>query len=162
MRSDLRSSLSLISAVLLLPAALAGGCGRPESCGILLELTGDELRRRLPEEVAGAVAEGAVLCLDEPRSDGAYHLWILRHPGGTWLSFPPRRPGRRHPHETHEMPPSALESILRSRLPSLTTGNLREPRCRLTHWRSADGAEIQVRELITDQGWFASVERVAM
>ena len=56
----------------------------------------------------------------------------------------------------------AENQILRSRLPSLAPGAPTEPRCRFTHWRLADGAEVQVREVVTDRGWFASVERVAM
>jgi hypothetical protein len=126
-----------------------------------MELSGPEARRRLPAEVADLVAEDVTLCLDEARSDGTYHLWILRHSGETWMRAPklPRGRGRA---ETHDMPASAIESLIRSRFPSMSMGRPEQPRCRFTHWKSSDGAELQVRELITDQGWFASVERVAM
>lgn len=60
------------------------------------------------------------------------------------------------------MPPSAQEGLFRSRLPGIDRGKPAEPRCHCTHWTAADGAAIQVRELVTDQGWFASVERVRM
>ena len=134
--------------------ALAGhlaGCDGPRS----LELTGEEIRRRLPGEVVELLPTGSILCHDEEAQGGAYHLWILRKPGGTWLAFP----GRKRV-EHHSMPTSALETILRSKLPSLDRGQPVERRCRYTHWPAKDGAEIQVREIITDQGWFASVERV--
>ena len=74
----------------------------------------------------------------------------------------PAAPRGRGKPEMHDMPASAIESLIRSRLPSMMTGRPERPRCRFTHWKSSDGAELQVREFITDQGWFASVERVAM
>jgi hypothetical protein len=29
---------------------------------------------------------------------------------------------------------------------------------RFTHWTLAGGSEIQIREIVTDRGWFASIE----
>jgi len=79
------------------------------------------------------------------------------------MRTPEATKGRGHEKpEKHEMPASAIESIIRSKLRSMSIGRPEQPRCRYTLWRSSDGAELQVRELITDQGWFASVERVAM
>ncbi|WP_435020139.1 hypothetical protein TA3x_001667 [Tundrisphaera sp. TA3] len=142
---------------LLILLAAASGCGG--GLGVAsLELSGPEARGRLPESVAGLIPEGAILCLDEERHDGALHQWILRDPAGTWLAFPAGKGGP----ERHDMPPSALETILASRLPGLDRGTPREKRCRYTHWTAPDGAEIQVREILTDRGWFASVERVRM
>lgn len=143
-----------LSAALAL--ALAGsfaGCGGPRS----LELVGGELSQRLPAEVMKVIPADAVLCLDEDDQEGAYHIWILRKPGGTWIEFPKRK---RIDFEHHSMPPTALETILESKLPSLNRGQPLERRCRYTHWRGEDGDEFQVRELVTDQGWFGSVERV--
>lgn len=135
--------------------ALAGhllGCG-----GQNPELTGEEARKRLPEEVARLVPDDAILCHDEEGHEGTYRLWILRAPGGKRIEFPKRK-GLEH----HEMPVSALETILRSKLPSLGRGQPVDRHCRYTHWRARDGHEIQIREIVTDQGWFASVERVRM
>jgi hypothetical protein len=132
------------------------GCG--QRGGVALELRGPEALARLPREAAELIPEDSILCLDEARRDGAYRLWILRRPGGAWLSFAEKAKRA----EQHRMPSSALEAVLRTRLPSLESGRPLEPHCRFTHWKLADGAEIQVRELITERGWFASVERVAM
>lgn len=153
---------------LLKPAALAWalaaaiGCGRPGAGS--LELAGPEVRRRLPAEVAPLVPEDAVLCLDDARPDGSYRIWILRRPGGTWLEIPAERPRGKGATrtESHDLPPSALLGVLRSRLPALAPGKPAEPRCRFTHWRLPDGAEVQIREIVAEGGWFASVERVAM
>jgi hypothetical protein len=142
-------------ALVALPLLLAGCPGG--NGGRSLELTGGEARGRLPEAVVDLVPADAILCHDEEGQEGAYHLWILRRPGGTWLEIPDReRPG----FESHDMPPSALEVILQSKLPSLDRGRPLERRCRYTHWHDRDGAEILIREIITDQGWFAGVERV--
>lgn len=150
---------SLPTAFRILVAAVAmAACGCSERDGAIRDLTGLEALERLPEEVAALVPEDAILRLDEDRADGAYRIWILQRPGGTWLEFKPKPRGM----DRHQMPSSALESILQSRLPSLERGRPLEPHCRFTHWRLADGAEIQIRELITEQGWFASVERLAM
>ncbi|OJW19929.1 MAG: hypothetical protein BGO49_10390 [Planctomycetales bacterium 71-10] len=142
--------------------ASALGCGR--AGGYVGEQTGPEARRRLPAEVAELIPEDAVLCLDDARPDGSYRIWILRRPGGTWLDVPKARPGGKAATQadSHDMPATALLGVLRSRIPGLDPGEPKEPRCRFTHWKSSDGVEIQVRELITDHGWFASVERVAM
>ncbi|WP_337174646.1 hypothetical protein [Paludisphaera sp.] len=142
-------------------ALAAGGCGEG---GGFVERSGAEALRRLPPEVADLVPEDAVLCLDEARADGDYRIWILRRPGGTWLDLPAERPrAKGAPQvESHDMPPSALLGVLRSRTPGLDPGEPAEPRCRFSHWKLPDGAEVQVRELVTDRGWFASVERVAL
>ncbi|MFO0907142.1 MAG: hypothetical protein U0794_02060 [Isosphaeraceae bacterium] len=134
-------------------SALLLGCGGSRS----LELTGDEVRKRLPEEVSSLVPADAILCHDEEGQHGAYRLWILRKPAGSRIEYPKRR-GLEH----HAMPTTALESLLRSRLPSLDSGTPVDRHCHYTHWRATDGSEIQVREIVTDQGWFASVERVRM
>ncbi len=97
----------------------------------------------------------AVLCLDETAEGETYRLWIIRKPGGTWLHFPPKLPG----FEQHDMPPATLESVLTTKLPSLERGRPIERRCRYTHWHGEGGTEFQTREIVTDQGWFASVEQ---
>lgn len=147
---------------LILALASAIGCGRAGDD--FEELTGPEALRRLPGQVAELAPADAVLCLDDGRPDGSYRIWILRRPGGTWLDLPRARLGGKAAGgpDSHDMPATALLGVLRSRLPSLAPGAPTEPRCRFTHWRLADGAEVQVREVVTDRGWFASVERVAM
>jgi hypothetical protein len=157
MRTDLLRPLRLAVAAWALAVAGCGASGRSS-----LELGSPEARSRLPEDVAALIPEDVVLCLDEAHTDNAYRIWILRRPGGTWLELPARRGRGKDKVESHNMPPSALLGVLRSRLPVLDAGKPTEPRCRYTHWRLPDGAEVQVRELITDRGWFASVERVAM
>ena len=142
----------------LVLAMTVAPCGCSKRDGAIRDLTGPEALERLPREVAELVPADSVLRLDEDRPDGAYRLWILQRPGGSRLEFKPKPWGM----DQHQMPPSALETILQSRLPSLERGRPLEPHCWFTHWRLADGAEIQIRELITEQGWFASVERVAL
>jgi hypothetical protein len=144
-------------AVALIGWALAvAGCGRSGSTS--LELVGPDALARLPKEVASLLPEDVVLRLDETGHDGDYQLWILSRPDGSRLHFTPKVKGL----ESHEMPPSALRSLIVSRLPSLDLGGPSDTHCRLTHWRLPDGAEIQIRELVTQKGWFASVERVAL
>ncbi len=161
MRTDLRPLMLMRAAALAWAFVAAAGCGR--ATGGFEELTGPEARRRLPAPVAELVPEDAVLCLDDARADGSYRIWLLRRPGGTWLDVPkagPRGKAESRP-DSHDMPPSALLGVLRSRLPGLDPGEP-EGRCRFTHWRLPGGAEVQVREIVSDRGWFASVERVAM
>lgn len=146
-RISICHSAGLIATAIL----LAAGCSDPKS----LELVGDELRRRIPEELTRVLPPDAVLCLDETAGGEKYRLWILRRPGGTWLHFPKKLPG----FEQHNMPPATLESVLTTKLPSLTRGRPIERRCRYTHWHGGGGTEFQTREIITDQGWFASVEQ---
>jgi len=147
-------SIAFLAAVAAVALASPGCMERDAT----LELTGPEALKRLPPEVAALIPDDSVLRLDQDRADGAYRIWILQRPGGTRLEFSPKPRGM----DQHRMPPSALESILQARLPSLERGRPLESHCWFTHWRLADGAEIQIRELVTEQGWFASVERVAM
>lgn len=144
--------------------ALAASAGCGPAAGGFEESTGPDALRRLPGQVAELVPADAVLCLDDARPDGSYRIWILRNPDGDWLDVPksgPRgRPAARP--DSHDMPPTALLGLLRSRLPGLDPGEPSGRRCRFTHWRLPDGAEVQVREIVSDRGWFASVERVAM
>lgn len=44
-----------------------------------------------------------------------------------------------------------------AKAPAVRLGAPRQPRGRFTHWRLGE-AEIQVREVITENGWFASLE----
>ncbi len=145
-----------MGAFLVVSTLAASGCGRSGGAGP--ELSGPEALARLPKEVTSQLPQDVVLCLDESGHDGAYRLWVLRRPDGSRLRFAPKPKGM----ESHEMPASALRSLLVSRLPSLDLGGPADPQCRLTHWRLADGAEVQIRELVTADGWFASVERVAL
>lgn len=138
-------------------AAWGVGSGCPGGLGqASLERTGPESRGDLPGSIRGILPESAILCLEEATQEGAVRRWIFRDPAGTWLGTPgsPVRP------ERHDMPPSALESILATRLPALDRGTLRERKCRYTHWKEADGSEVQVREIVSDRGWFACVEQV--
>lgn len=154
------SSISFLAQWLALGAVLAlaaVGCS-PDGGGTSLELTGPEALGRLPEGVLELIPADAILCHDEEMQNGDLHLWIVRKPGGTWLTFPAKTKGLDH----HDMPPSALLSILGDRLPALKAGEPSERRCRFTHWPTAEREEIQVREIVTDHGWFASVERVRM
>lgn len=139
------------TAALLVTLLMLAGCTGPRG----VEWDGDEARRRLPREVAAIVPPAAVLCHDEVREEEGYHLWILRQPAGAWLAFPPLKG-----FEQHAMPASAIEAVLRAKVPHLPRGHSPDRRCRYSHWRADDGAEVQVREVITDQGWFATVERV--
>jgi len=149
----------MMKTVRIVVAAMAmASCGCRERGDAAPELTGPEALARLPTEAVELIPEDSILCLDETRQGGNYRIWILRRPCGGWLAFPEK--SKRI--EQHRMPSTALEAVLRSRLPSLESGRSREPHCRFTHWRLTDGAELQVRELITERGWFASVERVAM
>lgn len=144
--------------------ALASALGCGGAGGAFEEISGPGALRRLPAQVAELAPPDVVLCLDDARPDGSHRIWILRHPGASWLDIPtgsPRGKSAIRP-ESHDMPPSAVLGVLRSRMPGLDPGEPAERRCRLTHWRLPDGAEIQVREILTDRGWFASVERVAM
>ena len=139
------------SGALCVGSGCSGGPGQAS-----LERTGPESRDDLPGSVKAILPGSAILCLEETTQEGAIRRWILRDPAGTWLGAPgsPIRP------ERHDMPPSALESILATRLPAMDRGILRERKCRYTHWKEADGSEVQVREIVSDRGWFACVEQV--
>lgn len=141
---------------LLTFALMASGCSPRTAAS--LELVGRDVRSRVPEQLAALLPDDVVLCLDEERQDGAYRLWILRSPSGERLRFP----AALRDLESHQRPTSALTNLLVARLPSLSLGSPSDSHCRFTHWRLPDGAEIQVRELVLEAGWFASVERVAM
>lgn len=131
------------------------GCA--PSGGTLLDLKGADAKERLPAEIASLLGGDVVLCLDEQKADGAYHLWLLRRPGGEWLDYKGLKPRP----ERHEMPAPAVESLFASRLPALPRGKADPARCRHAHWRGRDGADLHVKEIVTDLGWFASVERLA-
>jgi len=149
LRSIIRTTL-----VIVLIAAVAG-C-RPGPLGPAVG--GDVALEGLPGEVAALMPEGAVLCLDETARDGAYRLWIIRGPGARRIDLPRKPRGI----ESHDRPASALRNLLTARLPNLVIGDPAEPRCRFTHWKLAEGAEIQIREWIAGGEWFASVERIAL
>jgi hypothetical protein len=160
----LSDPLRPVRAAILASWALASAFGCGDAGGRFEEMSGPEALRRLPAQVAELTPPDVVLCLDDARPDGSYRIWILRHAGGSWLKIPTgssRDKSASRP-DSHDMPPSALLGVLRSRLPDLDPGEPAERRCRFTHWRLPDGAEVQLRELLTDRGWFASVERVAM
>lgn len=155
-RSINMNSFTIYVLILLFLALLdIPGCGEASPAGRDDALSGKEAIARLPEEIASLLPSGLILCHEEERSDGDYRLWIVRSPDARLLEFPQRnRRGLEH----HELPPTALESILRRR-PTLDFGRP-QGRCRFTHLPANDGGEIQIRELLTDQGWFASVEKV--
>ncbi|AMV39253.1 hypothetical protein [Planctomyces sp. SH-PL62] len=137
-------------------ALMLSGCSPRTAAS--LELVGRDVRSRVPEQLAALLPDDVVLCLDEERQDGEYRLWILRGPGRERLRFPASLRGL----ESHRRPTSALTNLLAARLPSLTARSPSESHCRFTHWRLPDGAEIQIREVVLEAEWFASVERVAM
>ncbi len=129
------------------------GCG---SAGSQQERSGAAMRGELPAELSRLIPDDAILshaeAIDSPTT---YRLWIFRDPGGTWLDFPGELPG----FERHELPGSVLDGLLAAKRPGLERGDLRDRACRFAHWLGAD-AEFQVREAVTDRGWFASVEQL--
>ncbi|WP_165245614.1 hypothetical protein [Paludisphaera soli] len=150
-RSRAALAVGLVAWTLLAPGCWGSGAAS-------LELVGPEALARLPRAVASQLPDDVVLCLDETGHDGDYRLWILRRPEGSRLQLSPKLKGL----ESHEMPASALRSLLVFRMPTLDLGGPSDSHCRLSHWRLPDGAEIQIREIVTEKGWFASVERVAL
>ena len=149
---DLRACRASLAPIGL---AWAVGCGTPAPTAI--DIRGAEMIGRLPASVRDQVPPRSVLRFEERGEGGAYSLQILHESGGERLATPKKKPTG---WEQHRMPATALEGLLATKLPSFPLGQTRESRCLLTHWRDPDGAEIQVREIVTDQGWFASVERV--
>lgn len=130
------------------------------------------MRRGLPTELSRLLTADVVLCHHEAaESPAQYQLWIFRHPHGAYLDLPVQAPSkgrsrrgeRRHLHEgggpeRHELPTSVLERMLAAKAPWVEPGRSQPDVCRFTHWASGD-AEYQVREIVTDRGWFASVEQ---
>ncbi|MDX2037646.1 MAG: hypothetical protein SFX72_13420 [Isosphaeraceae bacterium] len=137
-------------------AAAAGGCGFASAQP---ELVGPAALERLPESVRGLVPSDSILAHEEEGRDGGYRLWILRKPGGSRIEFP-RRDRKHTDYEHHDLPASALLGLIQAKAPQLERGTPVDPKCRFTHWTATDRAEIQMRELITDRGWFASIERL--
>lgn len=135
-----------------LASALPAGCGgQPHQA----ERSGAELRRELPDELARLLPAAAIECHRESaNSPGPYTLRIFRCPEGRWLEFPAGLPGL----ERHDLPASVLGRILAAKARGLEVGTPRGEVCRFTHWRRGD-AEFQVREIVTDRGWFATVEQ---
>jgi hypothetical protein len=129
------------------------------------------MRRGLPTELSRLLPADVVQCHHEAfESPAPYQLWIFRHPHGSYLDFPVQasREGRSRPverrhlkkgaqPERHELPASVLTRILAAKAPWVEPGRSRRDVCRFTHWSKGE-AEYRVRELVTDRGWFASVE----
>lgn len=135
-----------------LASALPAGCGGPPRQA---ERSGAELRRELPDELARLLPGTAVECHRESAGvPGPYTLRIFRCPGGDWLEFPAGLPGL----ERHDLPASVLGRTLAAKVPGLEVGTPRGEVCRFTHW-GLGAAEFQVREIVTDRGWFATVEQ---
>lgn len=135
-------------------SALAGGGCAPSSPSV--SPAGGPASGELPPELAGLIPPGATLCHSEAvDSPAAYRLWIFRDPEGAMLEFPDGLPG----FERHDLPGSILDGFLGAKAPRLERGNLRGQACRFTHW-AGGGAEYQVREAMTDRGWFATVEQL--
>lgn len=148
-RSMIRPSLAVV-----LIAAVVGCRPGPQGGAV----SGEAALEGLPGEVASLVPEGAVLCLDEASRNGAYRLWIFRGPGSRKIDLPRQPRGI----ESHDRPASALKNLVKTHLPNFVIGDPAEPKCRFTHWKLADGAEIQIRELIAGGEWLASVERISL
>jgi hypothetical protein len=127
------------------------GCTRS---GPSSERSGEEMRRELPEPLSRLLPPDVVECCHETaQSPATYQLWIFRRPGGSWLDFPKKLAGR----ERHDLPAQILEGMLAAKAPWLAPGRLQSTTCRYTHWTNGDTA-YQIREIVTDRGWFASVE----
>ena len=107
-----------------------------------------ELTRLIPAQAVLKHAEST----DAPTE---YRLWLFQSPAGDWLNWPTDIKGL----ERHDLPGAVLDGLFASRLSRLDRGNLRQVPCRFTHWMEA-GVEYQVREAVTDQGWFASFEQL--
>lgn len=56
------------------------------------------------------------------------------------------------------LPASVLERVLAAKAPWVEPGRSQPDVCRFTHWTRGD-AEYQVREIVTDRGWIATVEQ---
>lgn len=155
MISDILKRFIIRPALVVALIAADVGC-RPGPQGAAVG--GEAALEGLPGEVAALMPLGAVLCLDETARNGAYRLWIFRGPGTRKLDLPQKPRAI----ESHDRPASALKNLLTARLPNLVLGDPAEPKCRFSHWKLADGAEIQIRELIAGGEWFASVERISL
>lgn len=152
----LRASPALRAVGLGLTIGLAAlgpaGCART---GTQAERSGEAMRRDLPEELARLLPADVIECHRESATAPApYTLRIFRRPGGTWLEFPKKLPGL----ERHDLPARVLEGLLAAKVPGLDAGRPRSGVSRFTHW-SRGNVEYQVREIVTDLGWFASVEQ---
>jgi hypothetical protein len=137
---------------LMVATLLACGCG-PSAAS---ERSGPEMRRSLPKEVDSLMPGDAILCHQESgEKPMAYSLWIFRGPGKDYLALSEELPGK----ERHNLPEGVLGRVFASKAPWVETGQATSGECRYTHWKRGE-VEYQVREMITDRGWFASVEQI--
>jgi hypothetical protein len=135
--------------VAVLLACAVAGCGAEET-----RRGAGDLRAALPVELAERLPPGLEVCFDEASDHpAAYRLWLVRAPGHQWLE-PPRTLGAGHP---HELPERILRGMFAAKAPGIDLGAPRHPRGRSTHWKLGE-AEVQIREIVTENGWFASVE----
>lgn len=128
------------------------GCGPSSSS----EQPAAAIARSLPGDLAALLPEGATLCHSESATEPInYQLWIFRRPESAYLEFPEKLPGL----ERHDMPASVLLRLIKAKAPWLDPGPANDGACRYTHWTSGD-AELQVREITTPSGWYASIESI--
>ena len=139
----------LVIALVSLPV-VPSGCGH----SMTPERSGSQMRLDLPDDLARLLPDGVIECHHESdENPEPYALWIFRDPEGHLLDFPSELPG----FERHELPGAVLARLLESKVPRLRPGPPRGGACRYSHWTTGD-TEYQVREFVTDGGWFASVE----
>lgn len=141
------SRTSIVGALLLLI-----GCGPTVS----VELSGAEMLREVPAGLVEFLPEDAVLCHDERSDDGTYRLWILRSPSRTLLKLPDDLPE----FQQRRLPASVLVRILDRTAPWLDPGEAEGDSCSFARWHG-EGADLQVREILTPNGWYATVEEFA-
>lgn len=131
---------------------VAGGCGPAGGPSGPVVKPGVEL----PGVLAALLPAGSTLLHSESTdAPTEYRLWLFRGPGPRLVALPEDVKGL----EKHDLPGAVLDGLLGSRCPRLDRGDLRRVTCRFAHW-SRDGVEYQVREALTDQGWFASLEQL--
>lgn len=162
--TDARSARGIGIGGLLAGLILAGlaGCTPTESP----ERSGPEMLGELPAGIAEELPDDVILCHRESTETPAkYQLWIFRSPAGALREIPsakgaagPAKPRKAEDTERHDLPASILVRILAAKVPRLEVGTPRADVCRYSHWTAGD-AEYQVRQVVTDRGWFATVEQ---
>ncbi|WZO97808.1 hypothetical protein EP7_004859 [Isosphaeraceae bacterium EP7] len=138
-------------------ALLASGLC-PAGCGTTgqAERSGEEMRQELPTELAALLPADVAICHAES-VDGeiSYRLWVVRREKAELLTLPKSLRGV----ERHELPATVLTQMLTLKAPGLEHGTPVGKTCRFTHW-DGTGCEYQAREVVTDRGWFATLERI--
>ncbi len=145
MRSSFKAASLLIALWMLAPIVV--GCGDNTPDPLLHPDLPDELTDLFPDDATIVHRESG----DEPIP---YDLWLIRGSSESFLDLPAAWTGL----ETHELPESILRRLFEAKASGTQLGASAGGPCRFTHW-SSDQTEFQARELVTDRGWFATLER---